>query len=238
MVVRQRTGQQVLAHDRRTLYPYLGTAHVLLVLATRHLHIHCQQPFHILAQLNQCVIARLHFTVDGYAYARLEMSRVLMFLRHRQSYRTFSQQDLTVRLNTFRRTHPCGLAGQTLASHHRQQYRDIRLATGRNTFVLQLADCYATRVLYCREQVETTDRDAVQLIFGYDLFQTLIDGLGAFHARIYLTKRRKLLKRNVYQFAVHRRLNGLVIHAGCNKPFGCLAYDTQTHLFIALEHLL
>ena len=65
MVVRQRRGQQVLADDRGRLDPNLRAAHVLLELAARHFDVHRQEAIHIIAQLDERVVARSQLTVDS-----------------------------------------------------------------------------------------------------------------------------------------------------------------------------
>ena len=57
MVIGQRVRQQILTHDRCRLDPDLCTAHVLLVLTTRHFHVHGQQTLQVMTQLNQRIVA-------------------------------------------------------------------------------------------------------------------------------------------------------------------------------------
>ena len=220
MVVRQRRGQQVLADNRSRLDPNLRAAHVLLELAARHFDVHRQEAIHIIAQLDERVVARSQLTVDSDTDTGLEMARELMLLGHRQRDRTLSEQDLTVRLDTCGVGHPCRLTRQFLTSHHRQQHRYIALATGRNTKVVELGHCQTAGVLTSRKQIEATDRDTVEFIFLHDLFDALLDRLSTLHAPLHFAQTGQLLERDVHHLGVHFLQHLLVIYLRSNEPVG------------------
>ena len=168
MVVRQRRGEQVLANDRCRLDPDLRAAHVLLVLATGYLYVHREEALHIVTEFHQGIRSSRHFTMDSHTYTRLEMCSELMFLGHTERYRTLRHENLSVRLNPLRTSHPSGLAGEFLTNHHRQQDRNICLTTGRDAFVIEFGNRNATGVLNGCEEIETTDGDTIEFMLSGD----------------------------------------------------------------------
>ena len=166
MVVRKRRREQVLADDRGRLDPDLCAAHVLLVLATGYLYVHREEALHIVTEFHQGIRPSGYFTMDSHTYTRLEMGSELMFLGHTERYRTLRHENLSVRLDTRRTSHPSGLAGEFLTNHHRQQDRDISLTSGRDAFVIEFGNRNATGVLNGRKEIETTEGDTIEFILS------------------------------------------------------------------------
>lgn len=100
VVVGNRRGEEILAHDRGRLDPYLRTTHVLLILALGQRDVHRQQTLHVTAQFNQRVVTGRQLAVNSHTDTRLEMRGVLVLLRHLQRDRTVRQQHLTILLDT------------------------------------------------------------------------------------------------------------------------------------------
>ena len=188
MVVRNRRGKQVLAYDWRRLDPYLRAAHVLLILAVRNGNINRQETLHVVAEFYQCVVTSRYFAMNGDTDTRFEMRGELMVLGHAQRNSTFRQQDLAIRLDTRRVAHKAKFASQLLTSDLRQQHRDIALAAGRNTLVIEFADSDTTGILNGLEEVKATHGDSVQFILCDDLFEALVDSLSTLHSRVYFAK--------------------------------------------------
>ena len=58
VVVRNRVRQEVVREFGCCFNPYLRTAEMLLVLASLKFYVHRHHPEHVVAQFDECVVAR------------------------------------------------------------------------------------------------------------------------------------------------------------------------------------
>ena len=172
--------QEIRNHVRmRQLDNLLGSAQVWLRLVTDQFALFDEGTGQIARHFEDGDGPFLHIASDANADARFKMGVELIPLNHIKRYGAMGKQHLArLWVDAGRIGLEAADTKQRLGNLHGEHRRNIALAACHNPLCIEFAQSQTTRVVNSRQQIETTDGEALKLMPFNHRFQGIIYLIG------------------------------------------------------------